>query len=40
MPSAKIAVMIDQELLTKLDRLVKQQRFPNRSRTVQDMAEG
>jgi metal-responsive CopG/Arc/MetJ family transcriptional regulator len=36
MRSAKIAVTIDQELLTRLDRLVKERRFPNRSRAVQE----
>jgi metal-responsive CopG/Arc/MetJ family transcriptional regulator len=36
MPSAKIAVTIDRDLLTRLDHLVKQQRFPNRSRAVQE----
>jgi len=34
MPSAKIAVTIDQQLLSRLDRLVKERRFPNRSRAV------
>lgn len=36
MSSAKIAVTIDQDLLTQLDRLVKERRFPNRSRAVQE----
>jgi metal-responsive CopG/Arc/MetJ family transcriptional regulator len=36
MRSAKIAVTIDQNLLTRLDRLVKERRFPNRSRAVQE----
>lgn len=36
MSSAKIAVTIDQELLSRLDRLVQEQRFPNRSRAVQE----
>ena len=36
MRSAKIAISIDQELLSRLDRLVKERRFPNRSRAVQD----
>lgn len=34
MRRAKIAVTIDQDLLTRLDRLVKERRFPNRSRAV------
>ena len=36
MPAAKIAVTIDQELLTRLDRMVKERRFANRSRAVQE----
>lgn len=36
MRSAKIAVTIDQDLLIRVDRLVKQKRFPNRSRAVQE----
>ena len=36
MKTAKIAITIDQELLTRLDRLVQEQRFPNRSRAVQE----
>jgi len=36
MKSAKIAITIDQDLLTRLDRLVSEQRFPNRSKAVQD----
>lgn len=34
MATAKIAVTIDQHLLSRLDRLVKERRFPNRSRAV------
>jgi Arc/MetJ-type ribon-helix-helix transcriptional regulator len=36
MNSAKIAITIDQDLLTRVDRLVKERRFPNRSRAVQE----
>lgn len=36
MRTAKIAVTIDQELLSRLDRLVRERRFPNRSRAVQE----
>ena len=36
MSSAKIAVTIDQSLLTRLDKLVKEHRFPNRSRALQE----
>jgi len=36
MASAKIAITIEQELLTRLDQLVKEQRLPSRSRAVQE----
>jgi metal-responsive CopG/Arc/MetJ family transcriptional regulator len=36
MGSAKIAVTIDEDLLARLDRLVGQKRFANRSRAVQE----
>jgi metal-responsive CopG/Arc/MetJ family transcriptional regulator len=36
MSTVKIAVTIDQDLLARLDRLVADKRFPNRSRAVQD----
>jgi len=36
MRTAKIAITIDQTLLAKLDRLVAEQRFPNRSRVLQE----
>jgi metal-responsive CopG/Arc/MetJ family transcriptional regulator len=36
MKSAKIAVSIDNALLNQLDRLVRERRFPNRSRAVQE----
>ncbi|MEX2172447.1 MAG: ribbon-helix-helix domain-containing protein [Pirellulales bacterium] len=36
MNSAKIAITLDPELLARLDRLVKERRFPNRSRAVQE----
>jgi metal-responsive CopG/Arc/MetJ family transcriptional regulator len=32
----KIAITIDRELLTRLDRLVEVERFPSRSRAVQE----
>jgi Arc/MetJ-type ribon-helix-helix transcriptional regulator len=32
----KIAITIDRDLLARLDRLVKQKKFPNRSRAVQE----
>ena len=36
MSTAKVAVTIDKDLLDRLDRLVKNRRFPNRSRAVQE----
>lgn len=36
MRTAKIAVTIERDLLTRLDRLVKERRFPSRSRIVQE----
>lgn len=36
MASAKIAITIDHGLLTRLDRLVKDRRFPNRSQALQE----
>jgi metal-responsive CopG/Arc/MetJ family transcriptional regulator len=36
MNSAKIAITIEPELLARLDRLVKERRFPNRSRALQE----
>jgi Arc/MetJ-type ribon-helix-helix transcriptional regulator len=36
MRTAKIAVTIGQDLLSRLDRLVQERRFPNRSRAVQE----
>jgi metal-responsive CopG/Arc/MetJ family transcriptional regulator len=32
----KIAITIERDLLTRLDRLVKERRFANRSRAVQE----
>ena len=36
MPTAKIAITIDKDLLARLDRLVDERRFPSRSRAVQE----
>jgi Arc/MetJ-type ribon-helix-helix transcriptional regulator len=36
MRTAKIAVTIDKDLLARLDRFVEENRFPNRSRAVQE----
>ena len=39
MASAKIAITIDKSTLHRLDRLVKDRVFPNRSKAVQDAVE-
>ena len=39
MASAKIAITIDESTLQRLDRLVKDQVFPNRSKAIQDAVE-
>jgi metal-responsive CopG/Arc/MetJ family transcriptional regulator len=36
MPTVKIAVTVDADLLARLDRLVEEKRFPSRSRAVQE----
>lgn len=36
MPSVKIAITIEHELLRRLDQLVAEDQFPNRSRAVQE----
>ena len=36
MRAVKIAVTLDPELLARLDQLVKEKQFPNRSRAVQE----
>jgi Arc/MetJ-type ribon-helix-helix transcriptional regulator len=36
MPAAKVAITIDEQLLKRIDRLVAQRRFPNRSRAIQE----
>uniref|UniRef100_A0A7C2JZH2 Ribbon-helix-helix protein, CopG family n=1 Tax=Schlesneria paludicola TaxID=360056 RepID=A0A7C2JZH2_9PLAN len=36
MPSAKIAITIDESLLARIDQLVEERRFPSRSRAVQE----
>jgi Arc/MetJ-type ribon-helix-helix transcriptional regulator len=35
MPKAKVAVTIDSQLLKRIDRLVRDARFPNRSAAVE-----
>jgi len=39
MASAKIAITIDESMLHRLDRLVKERVFPNRSKAIQDAVE-
>ena len=36
MSAAKVAITIEGELLKRLDRMVQQRRFPNRSRAIQE----
>ncbi|MGH9840706.1 MAG: ribbon-helix-helix domain-containing protein [Blastocatellia bacterium] len=36
MRSAKVAITIDREILTKLDRLVERKIYPNRSKAIQE----
>lgn len=39
MASAKIAITIDESTLHRLDRLVKDRGFPNRSKAIQEAVE-
>jgi metal-responsive CopG/Arc/MetJ family transcriptional regulator len=39
MTSDKVAITIDRELLRRLDRLVAERRFPNRSRAIQEAVQ-
>ncbi len=39
MASAKIAITMDKSTLHRLDRLVKDRIFPNRSKAIQDAVE-
>jgi len=34
--AAKVAITIDEELLRRVDLMVEQRRFPNRSRAIQE----
>lgn len=36
MPTAKVAITLEEELLRRIDRLVAQRRFANRSRAIQE----
>jgi metal-responsive CopG/Arc/MetJ family transcriptional regulator len=35
-PAAKVAISLDQDVLARLDRLVRQQAFPNRSKAIEE----
>ena len=39
MDKTKIAISLDTEVLARIDRLVKEQMFPNRSRAIQEAVE-
>ena len=39
MPTAKIAISIEQGLLDRIDRLVKGKTFPNRSKAIQEFVK-
>jgi len=39
MARAKVAISLDENTLDRLDRLVKNQVFPNRSRAIQEAVE-
>jgi metal-responsive CopG/Arc/MetJ family transcriptional regulator len=36
MGAAKVAITIEEELLERIDQLVEQRKFPNRSRAIQE----
>ncbi len=36
MGAAKVAITIEEELLERIDRLVEERKFPNRSRAIQE----
>jgi len=38
-PTTKVAITLDEETLKKLDRLVGEEKFPNRSRAIQEAVE-
>lgn len=39
MAVAKVAITLDEKLLLKIDRLVRQKVFPNRSKAIQEAVE-
>jgi len=36
MAAAKVAISLDEDVLARLDQLVKQQAFPNRSKAIEE----
>jgi metal-responsive CopG/Arc/MetJ family transcriptional regulator len=36
MPAAKVAITLEEQLLKRIDRLVAQRKFPNRSQAIQE----
>lgn len=36
MPASKVAITLDEALLARIDALVQEKRFPNRSRAIQE----
>ncbi|MBW1681705.1 MAG: ribbon-helix-helix protein, CopG family [Deltaproteobacteria bacterium] len=39
MPKTKVAITLDEKTLSRLDRLVRERMFPNRSRAIQEAVE-
>ena len=39
MASAKVAISLDEGVLTRLDRLVRQRAFPNRSKAIEQVVK-
>ncbi len=39
MPTKKVAITIEKKTLARLDQLVKEQRYPSRSRAIQEAVE-
>jgi metal-responsive CopG/Arc/MetJ family transcriptional regulator len=39
MAASKIAITIEQSMLSRLDRLVRERKYPNRSRAIQEALE-
>jgi len=36
MPAAKVAISLDEDVLARVDRLVRQRAFPNRSKAIEE----